>query len=531
MKVKNYSTEDNQIRLTRYRKKGLLRVLFSRMMLIGILVVLQALILAFLLVIFTEFVTEYTVMMRIFVFFMVIYLFNSDMDSSAKLTWLMLISIFPIPGSTFFFFTQTEVGHRNLKKRMIGIMKNTKNAIKMDENVYNELEQESLGVSELCNYVNKTGCFPIFKNSSVDYYPSGEEFFVALEEELKKAEKFIFIEYFIIAEGYMWGRVLKTLVDKAKEGVEVRVMYDGMCEMKLLPHDYADRLRQLGLQAKKFAPIRPFISTYYNYRDHRKVFVIDGKVAFGGGVNLADEYINKIERFGYWKDTAVMVKGEAVKAYTLMFLQMWASDGSELELKNYLDDPEVVDITPDDNLGYVMPYSDIPLDDEKVGENVYMDVLNRATDYVHIMTPYLVLDDETLNVIKYTANRGVDVKIILPGIPDKKVAYSLAKTHYKSLLKSGVKLYEYTPGFVHAKSFVCDDKKAIVGSINLDYRSLYHHFECATYMYKSPAVMDVEKDFQETLSKCKQVTFESVEKDKLYYKIVGGLVKTIAPLM
>jgi cardiolipin synthase len=326
----------------------------------------------------------------------------------------------------------------------------------------------------------------------------------------------------------MWGEILKILEAKAKAGVDVRVLYDGMLEVSTLPNNYTELLKEHGIKAKVFSPIKPFVSSHYNYRDHRKILVIDGKVAFNGGVNLADEYINEKERFGHWKDTAVMLEGDAAASFALMFLQMWNLDEKTPVFKPYLTDGSGAAARPS---GFVIPYCDCPLDADKVGETVYMDILNRAQHYVHIMTPYLILDGELETALKYAAQRGVDVKLILPGIPDKALAYSLAKSHYKRLFGAGVKIYEYTPGFVHAKVFTSDDTKAVVGTINLDYRSLYHHFECATYMYKTACVSDIERDFQETLSKCRAVTAESIKNEKLSYKIMGSLMQFIAPLM
>ena len=278
-----------------------------------------------------------------------------------------------------------------------------------------------------------------------------------------------------------------------------------------------------------FSPLTPFVSTHYNYRDHRKILVIDGHTAFTGGVNLADEYINRKEKYGHWKDTAIMLKGEAVKSFTLLFLQMWNVDEKTVDLdKKYLVYPREC-IRP--AKGYVLPYGDYPLDRDKVGERIYMDILNQATKYVHIMTPYLILDGEMKAAIQFAAERGIDVKIILPGIPDKRIPYALAKTHYKELLKSGVKIYEYTPGFVHAKVFVSDDCKGVVGTINLDYRSLYHHFECAAYLYGVECISDIETDFQVTLSQCREVTFDTIRKEHWWMKVIGSLAKSIAPLL
>ena len=305
-------------------------------------------------------------------------------------------------------------------------------------------------------------------------------------------------------------------------------MYDGTCEFSTLPHDYPKRLRELGIQCKMFAPVTPFLSTHYNYRDHRKILVIDGHTAFNGGVNLADEYINHIEKHGHWKDTAVMLKGEAVRSFTLMFLQMWNIDEKEPEFDRFLAYPAR---TPEGTAGYVIPYGDCPLDQDKVGERVYMDLLNRARRYVHIMTPYLILDGEMETALKFAAERGVDVTLMLPGVPDKRIPYALAMTHYASLLDSGVKIYEYTPGFVHAKVFVCDGREAVVGTINLDYRSLYHHFECATYLCGVPCIPQIEEDYQVTLRKCRQVTPQTMREEKLSRKLTGYLLKALAPLL
>ena len=266
--------------------------------------------------------------------------------------------------------------------------------------------------------------------------------FAALLEELQKAEKFIFLEYFIIDEGYMWGSILKILADKAAQGVDVRVLYDGMLEISTLPWDYPRRLEKLGIRCKAFAPIQPFLSTHYNYRDHRKILVIDGKVAFTGGVNLADEYINHVEKYGRWKDAAIMLEGEAVRSLTALFLEMW-SVLKEPEFEAFLADPIPV---PEHTQGTAAPYGDCPLDGERVGEMVYIDLLNRAREYIHIMTPYLILDGELETALKFAAERGVDVHLILPGIADKKFPNALAKTHYSALLDSGVKISEWMPG-------------------------------------------------------------------------------------
>ena len=520
--------EGNVVRLAKPKRKGLLSLVFSRFFVIALLLALQVGIIIVAYVFFMDKVPYLVGIVRFFSLIMVLYLFNCPMDSSAKLTWMFIISIAPLLGTGFLCFTQSNLGHRmerDMLKKQIDL---TRNSLEQPENVIRELEHDGSGTDDLCRYLKRSGCFPLYDQTDVTYFPSGEAKFKAMLEEMEKAEKFIFMEYFIVEEGYMWGRILNVLTRKVKEGVEVRVMYDGMCEMSTLPADYWKLLGKVGIKSKRFSPIKPFVSTHYNYRDHRKILVIDNKVAFNGGVNLADEYINRIERFGHWKDTAIMLKGPAVRSFALLFLQMWNIDEKNPDYDVWLskEAPE-----PKDANGYVMPYGDSPLDEYKVGETVYMDILNRATDYVHIMTPYLILDDELETALKYAAQRGVDVKMILPGIPDKKIVYALAKTHYIELLKAGVQIFEYTPGFIHAKVFVSDDTKAVVGTINLDYRSLYHHFECATYLYKTACVPEIESDFRETLTKCREVTKETLKKESLFVKIAGPIAKLVAPLL
>ena len=524
---KAHYPEDSIFRLAKPKKKGLLALIFSRFILIVLFLAIQIGIILLFYLKLNEYFPHFYVVMIVFTVCMVAYLFSSSIDATAKLTWLLLIAVAPIVGALLLMYTQTNLGHRKLKEREADLINSSKDILKQDEEVLKELLDDGGDVDDLVLYMNRSGCFPAYKNCEVKYFPLGEYMFKDMLEELKKAEKYIFMEFFIIEEGYMWGEILRILIDKVKEGVDVRVMYDGMCEISTLPADYWKKLEENGIRSKPFAPLAPVLSSHYNYRDHRKILVIDGKCAFTGGVNLADEYINRIERFGHWKDTGVMIKGQAAESYTLMFLQMWNIHEEEPKFAQWLDGSA----DTYDAGGYVIPYCDCPLDDDKVGEVVYIDMLNRAGTYVHIMTPYLILDGELETALKYAAERGVDVTLILPGIPDKKAAYSLAKSHYHSLVKAGVKIYEYSPGFVHAKVAVSDDERAVVGTINLDYRSLYHHFECAAYLYKVPCLSEIEKDFQETLAKCRKVTPETIKKEKFGYKILGVIVKFIAPLM
>ena len=523
--------------LSNTKKKGILRILFSRIVVILLLIALQVSLWISVYGWFRDYLPHFSVFTTLFTFVMFVYLFNAVMDASAKITWLFIMSLAPIPASIFLAYTKSNLGHRLIRKRVDALTQENLHKLPQDETILDRIGADRNGTDDLCRYMAKTGCYPIFGNTEVTYYPLGEEMFQDMLEELAKAEHFIFMEYFIVQEGYMWGRILKILADKAKAGVDVRVMYDGMCEITLLPYNYPKLMEKEGIKCKEFSPLTPFLSTHYNNRDHRKILVIDGKVAFNGGVNLADEYINHVQVYGQWKDTAVRLKGDAAASFTLMFLQMWNIDEKEPEFDRFLNLQDSEKKTEAGiagaprAAGYVMPYADSPLDGEKVGESVYIDILYRANDYVHIMTPYLILDGELETALKFAAQRGVDVKLILPGIPDKITAYALAKTHYYELVRAGVQIYEYTPGFVHAKVFVSDDEKAVVGTINLDYRSLYHHFECATFLYKTDCVADIEADYQATLQQCRQVTFETIKKEKIWMKLLGQFMKLLAPMM
>ncbi len=509
-------------------QSGIIHAVFSRFGLILLMLVAQVLILFSIFQWFQAMIPHIFGGTVVLTSVIVVYLLNNRINPTAKITWLIVILILPVFGVLLFLYTQSDLGHRVLKEWANKMVSDTRTGIRQDERVMERLAEENGGAAALAHYMGRSGCHPVYDKTAVTYFPLGEEKFEEMLKQLEAAQHFIFMEYFIVSEGIMWGRVLEILARKAAAGVDVRVMYDGTCEFALLPHDYPKRLRRLGIKCKIFAPASPFVSTHYNYRDHRKILVIDGQTAFNGGVNLSDEYINQKMKFGHWKDTAVMIKGEAVKSFTLMFLQMWGMDGGKVEFDTFLAYPT---LEVRDAGGYVIPYGDRPLDEDQVGERVYMDMLNRALKYVHIMTPYLILDGEMETALKFAAERGVEVAVLLPGIPDKRIPYALAKTHYASLLESGVKIFEYTPGFVHAKVFVSDDREAVVGTINLDYRSLYHHFECATYMYGTDCIPQIEADFQATLAKCRQVTKETVRHEKWTMKLLGSLMKVAAPLL
>ncbi len=403
-------------------------------------------------------------------------------------------------------------------------------ALTQDEEAKRLLRETDLSVYRQSKYINDYGHFPVYRNTATEYYKCGEEMFPAMLEALRSAEHFIFMEYFIINQGYMVQTIVDILEEKAKQGVEVRLIYDDMGCIGTLPPHYYKILQKKGIKCAAFNPFRPVMSVIMNNRDHRKILVVDGTVGFTGGINLADEYINKIERFGYWKDTGVRIEGEGVWSLTNMFLGMWNSIvRSSEDYKKYL--PSVYQTKAFAEDGFVQPYGDSPLDHENVGENIYLNIISRAKKYVYIFTPYLIIDHETLVTLRNAAKSGVDVRIVTPGIPDKKMVYLLTQSYYTPLLEAGVKIYQYTPGFLHAKSFVCDDEIATVGSVNLDFRSLYLHFECGVFMYRSKAVMQVKQDCMETFACSEEISLAFCRKRPLPVRMLQSLLRLFAPLM
>ncbi len=458
----------------------------------------------------------------------VLHIFNTRGNPDMKLSWMFPIAIFPIFGAIFYAIIVTQPGTKAMYGRLINLAQQTRKYVNPGTEVREKLRAESPQMGQLAYYLYNCDNSPAYMNTQVSYYPLGDAQFPAILEELKKAEKYIFMEFFIVSEGRMWDEIHELLKEKAGQGVEVRFMYDGTDVLFNLPNYYPQILEKEGIRCKMFAPIKPIFSPHYNNRDHRKILVVDGKVAFTGGINLADEYINEKKRFGHWKDTGIMVKGDAVERFTYMFLEMWNESERQAEdFGKYACPPGTA--VPSD--GYVIPYSVCPLGVERVGERVYLDIINTAHTYVHIMTPYLILDHQLLMALTYAAKRGVEVIIIMPHIPDKKYAFCLAKTYYSQLLEAGVRICEYEPGFVHAKVFVSDDEKAVVGTVNLDYRSLYHHFECGALLYRNSRIPEIEQDMQNTLKKCVEQTQEDVEKRKLHEKALGWVMRIVAPLM
>lgn len=518
---------------TKVKQKGrsfLSKIVFSHTMITIILLLIQLMVIFSMFRWFSSYIEYFLGIFTLLSIILVVYIVNCNSKPEFKLAWMIPVCVVPVFGVMLYLFIETNLGALGLKQQLGRCMAETRPYLYTKKEVKKGLEEKRDGIADLVHYLEYTAGFPVYDNTQITYFPSGEDKFHEMKQELEKAKEFIFLEYFIVERGVMWNEILEILERKVKEGVEVRVMYDGMCSILLLPYSYPKKLRKMGLKAKMYAPIKPMLSTHQNNRDHRKILVIDGKVGFCGGINLADEYINEKELFGHWKDVAVLLRGDAVKSLTAMFLQVWnIGEKAKEDYAKYLNIQ--TDRIPMPGDGLVIPYGDDATNEEDLAENVYLDVLNKAQDYVYIMTPYLIIDNEMLSALTFAAKRGVEVAIIMPHIPDKYIPSVIAKTYYNTLINAGVKIYEYTPGFVHAKTFLSDDCKGIVGTINLDYRSLYHHFECAVYIYKNSVIEDMKRDFIQTVAKCHLVTLRDCKKRKAFDKLAGRVFRIIGPLM
>lgn len=507
--------------------KKILRFLSSRLAIISLLIALQVI---FLLVVFlslSKYLSYSYQIMEFLSFCVVVWIVSNQDNPSYKLIWVIAILIAPVFGGAFYLIFGNKKISKKLRTKIRDFYIMTVGLIIPDKAVKKKLAEISPHLATQASYVQNAAGHTVWENTKVDYYNVGEHFFEGLISELEKAKKFIFMEYFIIQQGEMWDNILDILIAKVQEGVEVYVMYDDLGCIKTLPWNYAKQLKKHGIKAHVFNPFQPHLNMAMNYRDHRKICVVDGNVGFCGGINLADEYINVRKRYGHWKDTAVRLKGDAVWSLTTMFLTIW--EFSTGEKFSDLDRYKPTEAYSSD--GFVQPFSDSPLDSVNIAENIYLHIINRANRYIYITTPYLIIDNEMVTALCTAAQSGVDVRIITPHIADKWYVHIVTQAYYKQLIQAGVKIYEYTPGFVHAKMFVCDDEVAVVGTANMDYRSLYLHFECGILFYCSSMIGQVKKDVQETLKICQRITYEQATNVPLYKRVLRGTLRILAPLM
>ncbi len=452
---------------------------------------------------------------------------SKNTNPAYKIAWLVPILLFPVFGGIFYLMLGGNRLSNRQKKKMHAVEQNLWRHLPQNPEVRQRLASVSESGSLQSRYIQKVAGCPVYENTSTRYFSLGDDVFPVMLEQLKKAEKYIFLEYFIIGPGVMWDSILEVLKEKAHAGLDVRVMYDDFGCINLLPYNYKKELEAAGIRCCVFEPFIPVVSARLNNRDHRKFMIIDGKVAFTGGINLADEYINERERFGHWKDCAIMLRGDAVWSMTVMFLSLWdyvSTSGDSIAL--YIP-PEPVE----ESRGFVQPYTDNPLDDEPVGGGVYVNMISRATRSIYIMTPYLIIDYAMSEALCNAAKTGLDVRIITPHIPDKWYVHAVTRAHYEQLVKCGVKVYEYTPGFIHSKVFAVDGEFATVGTINLDYRSLYLHFENGVFLCGADCIPDIYQDFAETFQKSDEITLEECQAEGIMSRLVRSVLRLLAPLM
>ena len=480
----------------------------------------------------------------------ILYIVNSKkLKDSFKITWMIVFVLMPGFGAILYIILEfTNIFNVNRAK--------LKNAVLQSKNYYNfsfsknfeekyysdelknnapndNLKRELANEFSFYNYYNNSAGIPLYQNNNFVYFDNGKEAFEDIIPTLSKAKKFIFIEIFILSDGIVWQEILEVLKRKAKEGVKVRVLVDGLNSVSFFNRRYCKYLASFGIDAKIFKPISPFLTNTQNHRDHRKIFVIDNVVAYTGGINIADEYANLYKRFGRWKDTGIKIEGSAVQSMTIMFLQLWQlvtkskiSDIAEFISKNESLVTNAVDYT------ICVPYTDYPSLSENISLQFYRYMFNTAKKYMYIMTPYLVIDEAMVDSIEAMAKRGVDVKIIVPRIPDKKYVFYVNRSYYRSLTLAGAKVYEYVPGFVHSKLYMQDDMRAVVGTANLDYRSLYLHYENGIYMYGNNEVLsNIKADFIRTLEECDEMTLKDILKIPVSQRFLGAVLKMFAPLM
>ena len=465
------------------------------------------------------------VIISIYLFFKIV---NKWEDPEFKIPWLVFLFVIPIVTCTFYLIFADHGLPRREKKVMKEYYQRIEPYFQISEQDSKKAIEEIEEAAGVFRYINSTAKVGLHKDNRVTYYKNGEAFFPALIEGLKQAKEFIFIEFFIITDGQEWTAVQEILKQKAQEGVDVRIIYDDMGCGGTISSFTPHKLRKFGIKCYKFHPFRPILSGVFNNRDHRKIVVIDHQMAFTGGINLADEYANLIKRFGYWKDTMVKIEGSGISNLISTFLANYGIASKKVaDLEKFLD----YEYPKYEGEGFVMPFGDGPggIDDELIGEQNYINILKYAKRQVYISTPYLIPTYQLMDAMRNAAMRGVEVNLIVPGIPDKKLVYLVAKANFKTLLKAGVKIYTYTPGFNHMKSMLADDELSFVGTINFDFRSLVHHFECGTLIYKSEANKDIKADFIEMISQSKQVP--QAYKLNIFARMLCGIVKLISPLL
>ena len=460
----------------------------------------------------------------------VIIIVNERNNQSYKIAWIIFILGIPFAGWLFFLVYGGNRVFPYLKRRYSRIENESKEYIVQSPKVLESIKSYGLIGAKQAQYLYSESGYPVYKNTETTFFPSGEQVFDAILSALKSAKKFIFIEFFIIAEGYMWEKIFEILKEKTAKGVEVRVLFDDFGSASRQWRDFVDRLELSGIKTSVFNPIKPtHHNIFLNNRNHRKIIVVDNKVAFTGGFNIADEYINRVERFGHWLDCGIKLEGEAVKSFTVMFVNMWrfTEFKTSINIEKYLEDGT----SQEKSVGFVQPYSDGPFDDKYAAEGIYLQMINTARNYVYIATPYLIIDNTMIDALERAAKSGVDVRIICPKKWDKWYVHPVTQYHYKELLQAGVKIYEYTPGFIHSKIFLSDDRFATVGTVNMDYRSFFFHFECGVWLSGTNSLNTIKENLLDTMNKSEEILLDTWLRRPFKLRAKQFLLHLFAPFM
>lgn len=512
--------------------KKFLSKLFSRLVVTAIIIVLQ-----FLWIVVTLYEAEsinpiFTLVLRGISVIAALYVVYKDMRPHNKLSWIFLILFIPIIGCPcYFLFGRSEMTKKS-REQMSTLQAFVEPMREVQEDVCAHLKkQDKVAYKQMMLAQNVSG-YPVYMEKESKYYSVGEDMFADMLEDIRSAKHFIFLEFFIMKKGKMFDALVDALEERAKAGVHVRLIYDDMGCIDEFPRYFYKDLQKKGIHVACFNPFKPFLSIIMNNRDHRKIVVVDGKIAYTGGLNIADEYINEIERFGHWKDAGVRITGDSVWSFVTMYLEMWSfiTKGTEDFTKfKVLESNNEALIQADK--GFVQPYGDCPLDKRYLIEGIYLNLINHAQNYVYIFTPYLIIGSELSAALVNAARSGVDVRIVTPAIPDKKMVFLLTQSNYENLIRGGVKIYQYTPGFIHSKCMVVDDEYASIGTTNLDFRALYLHFECGVLMYKTDSVKKVKEDALATFEISKQISLEECENKNFFYQQFLSIMQLFSPLL
>ena len=514
----------------RTEKKSSIKNSATRLILIGLLVLIQTGWMIFLMMKLNTYSTAITLLLTFIAMFIALKIFGTHVNAAQKMPWLIVITAVPFFGICIYLLFGRSIVTKGVRRSFNNIETNVLTLLKQDKGIIDDIASKDKGVANQCRYISNTARYPVYSNTDVKYYPTTDVSFEAQLVELEKAEHFIFMEYHAIEDAESFARLKHILENKAQSGVEVRIFYDDLGSIFFLNKEFIKQMRQKGIQCRVFNPLKVIVNMFMNNRDHRKITVIDGKVGFTGGYNLADEYFNITHPYGYWKDTGIKLQGDAVKSLTASFLTMWnAIEHTDNDYNKYLDatDGTYKAVMKD---CYVQPYSDNPLGQDRIGEDVYLNILKNAKDYVYINTPYLIIDNEMITALTAAAKSGVDVRIVTPAISDSALVHEMTRSYYETLILAGVKIYEYTPGMVHAKTFIADDRSAVVGTINLDYRSLYLHFECGVWMCDTPAIADMKAEYLSELERSAPITEELCLQQRRGRRLIRAVLRTLAPL-